>query len=209
MFGHYLPLSAGRPKTYPAEPAPTSGRTARKRAPPRRAVRDRGLDRGRRLRRRPGRGVRRDSGNWLSDKVRFDGKNEDQFGRGAARRAAPGRRRAAPPAARAGAPRRRSAPAASRSGSALPSTRGARDPARRSRAGVVVEAYEQLVAEGYLTSRPGGTTRVAEARRRLDARRPRPTSSPMAPGSAVDFGSAAPTCRNSRAAAGCGRCGGS
>src|SRR3954449_7971087 len=28
--------------------------------------------------------------------------------------------------------------------------------------GVVVEAYEQLVAEGYLVSRPGGATRVAE-----------------------------------------------
>ena len=27
--------------------------------------------------------------------------------------------------------------------------------------GVVVEAYEQLVAEGYLTSIPGGATRVA------------------------------------------------
>ena len=28
--------------------------------------------------------------------------------------------------------------------------------------GVIVEAYEQLVAEGYLASRPGGATRVAD-----------------------------------------------
>lgn len=29
--------------------------------------------------------------------------------------------------------------------------------------GIVVEAYEQLIAEGYLVSRPGGTTRVARS----------------------------------------------
>src|SRR6478752_7232316 len=29
--------------------------------------------------------------------------------------------------------------------------------------GIVVEAYEQLVAEGYLASRPGGATRVARS----------------------------------------------
>ncbi len=43
---------------------------------------------------------------------------------------------------------------------ALPSTRALADQLGLSR-GVVVEAYEQLVAEGYLTSRPGGTTRVS------------------------------------------------
>ncbi|MFL5770137.1 MAG: PLP-dependent aminotransferase family protein, partial [Chloroflexota bacterium] len=43
---------------------------------------------------------------------------------------------------------------------ALPSTRVLADQLDLSR-GVVVEAYEQLVAEGYLTSVPGGATRVA------------------------------------------------
>jgi GntR family transcriptional regulator / MocR family aminotransferase len=45
-------------------------------------------------------------------------------------------------------------------GSTLPSSRALAADLRVSR-GVVVEAYEQLVAEGYLTSRPGGATRVA------------------------------------------------
>ncbi len=44
--------------------------------------------------------------------------------------------------------------------SALPSTRSLAAALGVSR-GIVVEAYEQLVAEGYLTSQPGGTTRVA------------------------------------------------
>ena len=43
---------------------------------------------------------------------------------------------------------------------ALPSTRVLAEQLSLSR-GVVVEAYEQLVAEGYLTSLPGGATRVA------------------------------------------------
>jgi GntR family transcriptional regulator/MocR family aminotransferase len=41
----------------------------------------------------------------------------------------------------------------------LPSTRALAEQLGVSR-GVVVEAYEQLVAEGYLSSQPGGTTRV-------------------------------------------------
>jgi GntR family transcriptional regulator/MocR family aminotransferase len=45
-------------------------------------------------------------------------------------------------------------------GTGLPSSRALADQLGLSR-GVVVEAYEQLVAEGYLTSRPGGATRVA------------------------------------------------
>ena len=49
----------------------------------------------------------------------------------------------------------------------LPSTRGLAAELGVSR-GIVVEAFEQLVAEGYLTSRPGGITRVA-----LGAARPR------------------------------------
>jgi len=44
---------------------------------------------------------------------------------------------------------------------ALPSSRALADQLGLSR-GVIVEAYEQLVAEGYLASRPGGTTRVAD-----------------------------------------------
>ena len=45
-------------------------------------------------------------------------------------------------------------------GTALPPTRGLADELAVSR-GVVVEAYQQLIAEGYLTSRAGGYTRVA------------------------------------------------
>ncbi len=45
-------------------------------------------------------------------------------------------------------------------GTAVPSSRGLAAQLGVAR-GVVVEAYEQLVAEGYLVSRPGGTTRVA------------------------------------------------
>jgi GntR family transcriptional regulator/MocR family aminotransferase len=47
-------------------------------------------------------------------------------------------------------------------GARLPSTRALAAEAGVSR-GIAVEAYEQLVAEGYLDSRPGGTTRVARA----------------------------------------------
>src|SRR5262245_23344573 len=42
----------------------------------------------------------------------------------------------------------------------LPSTRLLSDQLGVSR-GIVVEAYEQLTAEGYLATRPGGTTMVA------------------------------------------------
>ena len=45
-------------------------------------------------------------------------------------------------------------------GTTLPSTRALAAQLGVSR-GIVVEAYEQLVAEGYLASRPGGATRVA------------------------------------------------
>jgi GntR family transcriptional regulator / MocR family aminotransferase len=47
-------------------------------------------------------------------------------------------------------------------GTVLPSTRGLATDLGLSR-GVVVEAYEQLVAEGYLVSRTGGYTQVADA----------------------------------------------
>ncbi len=51
-----------------------------------------------------------------------------------------------------------------RPGAALPSTRGLAGDLGVSR-GLVVEAYEQLVAEGYLTARRGAATRVAAGRR--------------------------------------------
>ncbi|HET7473499.1 MAG TPA: aminotransferase class I/II-fold pyridoxal phosphate-dependent enzyme [Candidatus Limnocylindrales bacterium] len=47
-------------------------------------------------------------------------------------------------------------------GAPVPSTRALADQLGISR-GIVVEAYEQLVAEGYLASRPGGATTVARA----------------------------------------------
>jgi GntR family transcriptional regulator / MocR family aminotransferase len=50
--------------------------------------------------------------------------------------------------------------------------------------GVVVEAYQQLVAEGYLTSRPGGYTRVAVGPESL-RKRTRPVSEQVM---AIDFG---------------------
>jgi GntR family transcriptional regulator / MocR family aminotransferase len=59
-------------------------------------------------------------------------------------------------------------------GSPLPSTRALAGQLRVSR-GVVVEGYEQLAAEGYLVSRPGGATRVAMAARAAPTR-PRPTA---------------------------------
>jgi GntR family transcriptional regulator/MocR family aminotransferase len=54
--------------------------------------------------------------------------------------------------------------------------------------GIVVEAYEQLVAEGYLTSRPGGSTRVAREAGVAPVRLPRP----HAPAFDVDFGPGRP-----------------
>ena len=70
-------------------------------------------------------------------------------------------------------------------GSVVPSTRGLAAQLGLSR-GVVVEAYEQLVAEGYLTSQPGGTTRIAE--RVADATRSTPNRRPERPEVRIDFG---------------------
>jgi GntR family transcriptional regulator / MocR family aminotransferase len=58
-------------------------------------------------------------------------------------------------------------------GTALPSTRSLAAELEVSR-GVVVEAYSQLAAEGYLVARPGGTTRVAHASSTQDGARPAP-----------------------------------
>src|SRR3954471_17822504 len=69
-------------------------------------------------------------------------------------------------------------------GTPLPSTRSLADELGVSR-GVVVEAYEQLVAEGYLTSRAGGYTRVAIGAEPATAPpppRPRPAQGPR-----IDF----------------------
>ncbi len=67
-------------------------------------------------------------------------------------------------------------------GTSLPPTRALADELGVSR-GVVVEAYQQLIAEGYLTSRSGGYTRVAIA--------PEPTagapSPPPAAAAGIDF----------------------
>jgi len=68
--------------------------------------------------------------------------------------------------------------------SSLPSTRALAEQLGMSR-GVVVEAYEQLVAEGYLTSQPGGATRVST--KVTDATTSAPTRIP-APGPRIDFG---------------------
>jgi GntR family transcriptional regulator / MocR family aminotransferase len=75
-------------------------------------------------------------------------------------------------------------------GSALPSTRALADQLELSR-GVVVEAYEQLVAEGYLTSRPGGATRVGA--KAVDAAASPPATGataagPTAPEIRINFG---------------------
>jgi GntR family transcriptional regulator/MocR family aminotransferase len=68
-------------------------------------------------------------------------------------------------------------------GAALPPTRTLAAQLRVSR-GVVVEAYQQLVAEGYLTSRSGGYTRVAIGPESL-RKRVRPAAEEV-PG--IDFG---------------------
>jgi GntR family transcriptional regulator/MocR family aminotransferase len=70
-------------------------------------------------------------------------------------------------------------------GSVVPSTRGLASQMGLSR-GVVVEAYEQLVAEGYLTSQPGGTTRIAE--RVADATPTSPDRRTTTPAIRIDFG---------------------
>ncbi|HEU5205134.1 MAG TPA: GntR family transcriptional regulator, partial [Candidatus Limnocylindrales bacterium] len=70
-------------------------------------------------------------------------------------------------------------------GSVVPSTRGLASQLGLSR-GVVVEAYEQLVAEGYLTSQPGGTTRIAD--RVADATPSTPNRRPELPEVRIDFG---------------------
>ncbi|HEY2319996.1 MAG TPA: PLP-dependent aminotransferase family protein [Solirubrobacteraceae bacterium] len=82
-------------------------------------------------------------------------------------------------------------------GAALPPTRALAAQLGVSR-GVVVEAYAQLVAEGYLTSRSGGYTQVADAARAADrpgdpSPMPTPTPGPRAgparpAGPVVDFG---------------------
>jgi len=71
-----------------------------------------------------------------------------------------------------------------RSGTALPSTRALAADLRLSR-GVVVEAYQQLVAEGYLVSRSGGYTQVAPGA--AAAPRPEVEEHLEAPAPRIDF----------------------
>jgi GntR family transcriptional regulator/MocR family aminotransferase len=66
------------------------------------------------------------------------------------------------------------------SGAAVPSTRVMARQLGVSR-GVLVEAYEQLIAEGYLVTRPGSRTRVA------DGVRPLPRQAPVAAFPSVRF----------------------
>jgi GntR family transcriptional regulator/MocR family aminotransferase len=63
-------------------------------------------------------------------------------------------------------------------GSLLPSTRALSRQLGVSR-GIVVEAYEQLVAEGYLASRPGGATQVARTGAPVPATRRQPAAAVM------------------------------
>ncbi|MEU5880094.1 PLP-dependent aminotransferase family protein [Spirillospora sp. NPDC047279] len=70
-----------------------------------------------------------------------------------------------------------------RHGSSLPASRRLATELGVSR-GVVVEAYNQLVAEGYLHSTPGSYTRVAAV---AEQAAPAPATAP-APGARVDFG---------------------
>ncbi len=73
-------------------------------------------------------------------------------------------------------------------GTTVPSSRALARDLGLSR-GVVIEAYDQLAAEGYLATRPGGTTSVAEAA----ARRQASTGEPAAmPSYRVDFRSGRP-----------------
>jgi len=69
-----------------------------------------------------------------------------------------------------------------RAGAVMPSTRAFAEDLGLSR-GVVVEAYQQLVAEGYLVSRPGGYTEVAE----VAAIEPPGTASPSDAVARIDF----------------------
>ena len=73
-------------------------------------------------------------------------------------------------------------------GAVVPSSRALANDLGLSR-GVVIEAYEQLAAEGYLDTRPGGTTRVAEAAAR---RQPSAVEPDAAPSYRVDFRSGRP-----------------
>ena len=92
-------------------------------------------------------------------------------------------------------------------GSVVPSTRGLASQLGLSR-GVVVEAYEQLVAEGYLTSQPGGTTRIAEGV--ADSTPATAAASSDLPGDPLRLRLRPPRRhRSSREPPGCGRCAGS
>jgi GntR family transcriptional regulator/MocR family aminotransferase len=92
-------------------------------------------------------------------------------------------------------------------GISLPPTRSLAGELGVSR-GVVVEAYQQLIAEGYLTSRAGGYTRVARVA--IGPELPAGAPSPLpATAARIDFCPCKPTARSSREPRGCARCGAS
>ncbi|WP_076263676.1 PLP-dependent aminotransferase family protein [Intrasporangium flavum] len=62
-------------------------------------------------------------------------------------------------------------------GERMPSSRALAEHLGLSR-GIVQECYEQLVAEGYLVSRPGSATRVASVSTRADERTEQPSAAP-------------------------------
>ena len=86
---------------------------------------------------------------------------------------------------------------------ALPSTRGLAAELGVSR-GVVTEAYGQLAAEGYLSTRQGAPVRVSAAVRAAGPARPRPLAAASA--SPTTSTPACPTSPASPASAGCARC---
>ena len=91
-------------------------------------------------------------------------------------------------------------------GIALPPTRALATELGVSR-GVVVEAYAQLVAEGYLTSRGGGYTQVAlRGQGRTADNRTTARLNRVAPHPWSTSATAAATCRRFRGPLGCAPC---
>ena len=115
---------------------------------------------------------------WSSAKVRSSmAEIEDQFRRSSCSSRSIATAPSRSTASSSGRSAARSATAAWPPARPLPSTRALAGQLGVSR-GIVVEAYEQLVAEGYLASRPGGATRVARGGRARPSPPRRRTSTP-------------------------------
>lgn len=78
-----------------------------------------------------------------------------------------------------------------RAGERLPSTRELARQLGVSR-GLVVECFDQLHAEGYLTTRPGSATRVSPGARPVGPPAPAPVPAPAPPAPPIDFAPAVP-----------------